>query len=184
MSVTAVPIPPTKRGVLYLLWAGIVLAVLGGVALATMGAAQVTASGLRYQIIKPGTGTAHPSDDDIVLLNYEGRLTDGTLFDKSQQPTPMSPKQVVKGFGEALKLMKKGAKYRVWIKPELGYGDKPAGPIPPNSTLVFDIEIIDFLPETVLRERMQQQMLMQQMQQQGGMPGGAPGAPAPGAPPR
>ncbi|MBX9796717.1 FKBP-type peptidyl-prolyl cis-trans isomerase [Sphingomonas sp.] len=181
MSITAVPIPPTKRGVLYLLWAGIVLAVLGGVALASMGAARVTASGLRYQVIRPGTGTPHPTDADIVLLNYEGRLTDGTLFDKSQQPTPMSPKQVVKGFGEALKLMSKGAKYRVWIKPELGYGDKPAGPIPPNSTLVFDIEVIDFLPESVLRERMQQQMLMQQMQ--GGAPG-APGAPAPGAPPR
>ncbi|MDR6127993.1 hypothetical protein QE452_002657 [Sphingomonas sp. SORGH_AS438] len=81
---------------------------------------------------------------------------------------------MVPGFSEALKLMPKGAKYRVWIKPSLGYGERQTGPIPPNSTLVFDIDLLDFLPEAQVR----QMQMMQQMQQQGGMPGGAmPGAP-------
>jgi hypothetical protein len=74
--------------------------------------------------------------------------------------------------------MPKGAKYRIWLKPELGYGDKAAGPIPANSTLRFDVELIDFLPEQVLRQMQQQQMMM------GGAPGGMPGgATSPGAVP-
>ena len=74
---------------------------------------------------------------------------------------------VVPGFAEALKLMPKGAKYRFWIPPQLGYGDKASGPIPANSTLVFDVELIDFLPEATVRQMQQQQMM------QGGVPGGA-----------
>ncbi len=185
MTVTAVPIPPTKRSLLYILWAGIVVAVLGGIALATLAPADfltknarrkgviVTATGLQYQVLKPGRGDLRPTDADIVLLNYEGRLLNGQVFDKSQQPTPLSPRQVIPGFGEALKLMQKGGKYRVWIKPSLGYGDKATGPIPANATLVFDIDVIDFLPEAVLQQRMMQMQQMQQMQGlqgQGGTP--------------
>jgi hypothetical protein len=88
---------------------------------------------------------------------------------------------VVPGFSEALKLMPKGSKYRVWIKPSLGYGDKVTGPIPANSVLAFDIEMLDFMPEATLRQMQMQQQMMQQ--QQGGAPGGMPpgaGGPPPG----
>lgn len=209
MSITAVPIPPTPRAILYLLWAGIIAAVAGGIALASFQAVDPstallsanrrdagvveTASGLQYKVLRPGTGDATPSDADIVLVMYEGKLPDGSTFDKSQEPATFSPRQVVPGFGEAVKLMKKGAKYRFWIKPSLGYGaPRPEGAPPlegkalelSKNVLIFDVDLIDFLPETVLRERMQQMQMQQQLQGGGA---GAPGAGAPGAgaqPPR
>jgi len=192
-TVTAVPLQPVKRSVLVWLWLGIALAILVAFALAwmapmdpvagflaknahTKGVVQ-TASGLQYEILAPGKGTQKPTDSDVALINYEGKLTDGTIFDKSQRPTPMPIGSVVPGFSEAMKLMPKGSKYRFWIKPSLGYGDKASGPIPANSVLVFEVEMLDFLPEAVIR-----QMQAQQQMQQGGMPGGAmPGGMPPGA---
>jgi len=187
-TVTAVPLQPTKRSYLFYLWIGIALALVGAVALARQGddpltrngrakGVVTTASGLQYKVLTPGKpGAARPTDADVALVNYEGKLLNGTTFDKSQQPTPLPVTQVVPGFSEVLKLMPKGAKYRAWIKPSLGYGDKVSGPIPANSTLVFDIEMIDFLPEATVRQMQQQQMMMQ-----GGMPGGMPGG-IPGGP--
>jgi len=149
-----------------------------------------TASGLQYKILKPGKGGPKPTDADVALVNYEGKLIDGKTFDKSEQPTPMpvvaadektGRQGVVPGFSEALKLMTKGAKYRFWIKPSLGYGEKAAGPIPAHSVLVFDLELLDFLPEAVIRQMQMQQQQMQQ-QQAMGLPPGA-GAPPPSAPP-
>jgi FKBP-type peptidyl-prolyl cis-trans isomerase 2 len=64
---------------------------------------------------------------------------------------------VVPGFSEALKLMPKGAKYRFWIKPSLAYGDEASGPIPAHSVLIFDVELIDFLPEATVRQMQQEQ---------------------------
>jgi len=87
-----------------------------------------TASGLQYKVLTPGQDDSKPTDQDIALVNYEGRLVDGTGFDKSAQPTPMPIAGVVPGFAEGLKLMARGAKYRFWIKPELGYGSEPQGP--------------------------------------------------------
>jgi hypothetical protein len=188
-TVTAVPIPPIKRRVIVYLVLGILLAVGAAAALAfqvpTDPAAALlgknarqpgvvtTASGLQYKILEKGAGDAKPTDADVALVNYEGKLADGTTFDKSQQPTPMPVAGVVPGFSEALKLMPKGAKYRFWLKPSLGYGDKAAGPIPANSVLVFDVELLDFLPEAVIR----QMQMQQQMQQGGGMPGAPAGGP-------
>ena len=116
-----------------------------------------TASGLQYKVLTPGQDEAKPTDQDVALVNYEGRLVDGTSFDKSTQPTPMPITGVVPGFAEGLKLMPRGAKYRFWIKPELAYGSEAQGPIPANSVLVFDVEMLDFLPETVVRQMMEQQ---------------------------
>ena len=116
-----------------------------------------TASGLQYKVLTTGEDEAKPTDQDIALVNYEGRLVDGTSFDKSAQPTPMPIAGVVPGFAEGLKLMPRGAKYRFWIKPELAYGSEAQGPIPANSVLVFDVEMLDFLPETVVRQMMEQQ---------------------------
>lgn len=210
-SITAVPLQPVKRSVMVYLWAGIVIAVLGAVALAWMaptdpaaaflagnrkvpGVVQ-TASGLQYMILKPGKAVGSPTDQDITLINYEGKLLDGTTFDKSQRPTPMpvaaadekSGRQgVVPGFSEALKLMTKGAKYRFWIKPSLAYGEKAGGPVPPHSLLVFDVELLDFLPESVIRQMQMQQQMMQQQQggaAGGGLPPGAGMPPGAGGPP-
>lgn len=197
MSITAVPLKPVKRRVLMYLWLGIAAAVVSGAALALQApidsqtaflarnarAANVetTASGLQIQTLTPGTG-AMPSDADEVLILYEGRLLDGTVFDKSPQPTPLEVGGVVPGFSEALKLMKKGGKYRIWLKPSLAYGDHPpqGSPIPVNALLVFDVELLDAMPVVQFRQ-MQQQM----MQQQGARPGaggGPPGAPVPPSP--
>ena len=196
-TVTAVPLQPVRRRVLVYLWLGIALAVIVAIALAWQGphdegmaaianvargdsAIQATSSGLHYKVLKAGTGDAHPTDADVVLVNYEGKLLNGTTFDASQQPTPMRVTGVVPGFSEGLKLMTKGAKYRFWIRPSLGYGDKvpPGSAIPANSVLVFDLELLDWKSEAELR---QMQQIQQMMQQQGGAQGagGAPGGAVP-----
>ncbi|MGJ3626108.1 FKBP-type peptidyl-prolyl cis-trans isomerase [Sphingomonas sp. MMS24-JH45] len=120
-------------------------------------------------MLAAGTGTAKPTDADVALVNYAGKLADGTVFDKSQQPTPLPVAGMIKGFSEGLKLMPKGD--RSSIKPELGYGPAANGPIPANSTLTFDVELVDFIPEQTLRALQQQQQMM--MPQGGGAPGGA-----------
>jgi len=191
-TVTAVPLLPVKRSYLVYLWIGIALLVVSAFALARQGddplarnarakGVVTTPSGLQYKVLEKGTGTAKPTDTDVALVEYEGKLLNGTTFDKSQQPTPMPVAGVVPGFSEALKLMPKGSKYRVWIKPSLGYGDKATGPIPANSALVFDIKLLDFLPESVVRQMQAQQGAGMPG---GAMPGGAPGGAMPGMPPQ
>jgi hypothetical protein len=189
-TVTAVPLRPIKRSYLVYLWVGIVLACIGAFALARQGddfmtrnarakGVMTTPSGLQYKVLEPGApGAAKPTDTDVVLVTYEGKLLDGKTFDKSEQPQPFPVTAVVPGFSEGLKLMPKGSTYRFWIKPTLGYGAEAKGPIPANSTLVFDVKLIDFLPESVLRQMQQQQMMMQ-----GGMPGAGGMPPGAGAPP-
>ena len=175
-SVTAVPILPVKRGYLVWLWIGVAFALVAGAALAWAG--QVAA--VKVDTIAAGKGP-HPTDDDVVLINYVGRLADGTVFDQSQQPTPMAVSGVVPGFAQGLKQMEKGGKYHLTIPPQLGYGSKASGPIPANSTLLFDVELVDFKPvEEIRRLQAQQQMMMQQLQ--GGMGASMPGAGMPGAP--
>jgi FKBP-type peptidyl-prolyl cis-trans isomerase len=168
-NVTAVPLQPVKRRYLIWLWLGIALACASAWALARQGDPALvreargggivtTPSGLQYKVVKAGDPKgAHPTATDVALIQYHGRLLNGTTFDKSQQPTPMPVAGVVPGFSEALKLMTKGAKYRIWMPPSLGYGAQAQGPIPANSTLVFDLELIDFIPETVLRQMQAQQ---------------------------
>jgi FKBP-type peptidyl-prolyl cis-trans isomerase len=163
-SITAVPLRPVKRGYLVWLWLGLALSLISAYALARQGEPALlresgsggvvtTASGLKYKVLEAGQpGGPKPTPADVALVMYEGRLVDGTTFDKSQQPTPMPVAGVVPGFSEALQLMSKGGKYRIWLPPQLGYGEKGAGPIPPNSTLVFDLQLIDFLPEAVVRQ--------------------------------
>lgn len=166
-SVTAVPLRPVKRGYLVWLWLGVALALISGFALARAGdtGVQVTPSGLRYQVLESGQASGpRPTNSDLALVNYEGRLPDGTVFDRSQQPTPfpVAPGATVPGFSEALKLMPKGAKYRFWLSPELAYGDRQVGPIPPNSTLRFDVEMVDFRSQAEVMREMQMQQMMGQ----------------------
>lgn len=105
-----------------------------------------TASGLQYEVIKAADGPK-PTAADGVLVHYEGKLVDGTVFDSSiarGQPAAFGVAQVIPGWVEGLQLMSKGSKYRFTIPPELGYGERGAGGvIPPGAVLVFDVELID-----------------------------------------
>lgn len=106
-------------------------------------------SGLQYQILQPGSGQS-PKATSSVMLNYEGRLLDGTVFDSSiarEQPTEFKVNQVIQGWVEGLQLMSEGAKYRFFIPAKLAYGEIGAGDsIGPGSTLIFDVELIKVLP--------------------------------------
>lgn len=104
-----------------------------------------TGSGLQYMVLRQGAGQ-RPRPDDRVRVNYEGALLDGTVFDSSYergQPAEFGLQQVIPGWTEGLQLMPVGAKYRFWIPGELGYGraGTPGGPIGPNATLVFEVEL-------------------------------------------
>jgi FKBP-type peptidyl-prolyl cis-trans isomerase FklB len=105
-------------------------------------------SGLQYLVIQEGNGKK-PSATDRVKCHYEGTLIDGTLFDSSikrGQPAVFGLNQVIKGWTEGLQLMGEGAKYRFFIPSQLGYGAQQAGEmIPPHSTLIFDVELIEVL---------------------------------------
>ena len=105
-----------------------------------------TASGLKYQVLKHGTGTASPKATDMVTVNYEGKLLDGTVFDSSiarGQPASFPLNRVIPGWTEGLQLMKVGDKFKFVIPANLAYGaNSPSPAIPPNSTLVFEVELL------------------------------------------
>jgi FKBP-type peptidyl-prolyl cis-trans isomerase FklB len=106
----------------------------------------VTTSGLQYKIITPGEGES-PDDNDMVSVHYTGTLIDGTVFDSSRErgePIEFPVNGVIPGWTEALKLMKPGARYMLYIPANLAYGDKKMGPIPEGSTLIFDVELLEF----------------------------------------
>lgn len=109
-----------------------------------------TASGLQYFIVRSGPGTGpHPTASDIVTFDYEGRLVTGETFDSSyERGTPLTGPVdgFVPGFTEALKLMRPGDEWIVWIPPELGYGDRASGPIPANSVLRFKLALHNVTP--------------------------------------
>ncbi len=110
---------------------------------------KTTASGLQYKVEKEGTG-APPKATDMVTVNYRGTLIDGTEFDSSYkrgQPATFPVNGVIKGWTEALQLMKKGAKYQLFIPSNLAYGERAMGPdIGSNSTLIFEVELMDVKP--------------------------------------
>ncbi len=189
MSVTTVPIHPIKKGSLTKIWLGVLLIVAIALGFAYFGTRDVvetgatneqflaanadedgvetTASGLQIKVIAPGEGPS-PSATDTALVKYEGRLRDGTVFDANEQ-APMPVGAVVPGFSEALQLMQKGGEYRIWIPSELAYGEaSPGEQVPPNSLLIFDVTLLDFISAEQMEE------LRQQMQ---AAPGGPPPAP-------
>src|SRR6266496_3299 len=110
---------------------------------------KTTASGLQYKVVKDGTG-AQPKATDMVTVNYRGTLIDGTEFDSSYkrgQPATFPVNGVIKGWTEALQLMKQGSKYQLFIPSNLAYGERAMGPdIGPNSTLIFEVELQDVKP--------------------------------------
>jgi FKBP-type peptidyl-prolyl cis-trans isomerase FkpA/FKBP-type peptidyl-prolyl cis-trans isomerase FklB len=111
---------------------------------------KTTASGLQVEMLAAGEGPT-PTAADTVLVHYEGRLSDGTVFDSSYQrgqPAVFGVADVIPGWTEGLQLMRPGGKARFTIPPELGYGARGAGGvIPPNAVLVFDVELLAIAPK-------------------------------------
>jgi FKBP-type peptidyl-prolyl cis-trans isomerase FklB len=108
---------------------------------------KVLPSGLQYKVITEGTGNT-PTGDDKVKTHYRGTLIDGTEFDSSykrNQPAEFPVKGVIKGWTEALQLMKEGGKWELYIPADLAYGQRGRPGIPANSTLVFEIELIEIV---------------------------------------
>lgn len=107
-----------------------------------------TRSGLQYELLKP----AKPRDqfmlvkaDSTICVHYEGRLLDGTVFDRNEgKPVTFNLDEMIKGWQEGLQLMQIGEKTRLFIPSHLAYGERKIGNIPPGSTLVFDIKLVDF----------------------------------------
>jgi FKBP-type peptidyl-prolyl cis-trans isomerase len=105
---------------------------------------KVLASGLQYRVLTEGSGKT-PKATDTVTAHYVGTLINGTEFDNSYKrgqafTFPMS--DVIPGWSEALQLMKEGAKWQIFIPPALGYGERAVGPVPPNSTLIYEVELL------------------------------------------
>ena len=108
-----------------------------------------TPSGLKYRKLKDGNGK-RPKVTDRVKVHYTGTLIDGTKFDSSVdrgEPITFALNQVIPGWTEGLQLMDEGSKYKLYIPYNLGYGEQPAGAIPPGSTLIFDVELLEINPK-------------------------------------
>ena len=113
---------------------------------------KTNANGLQYKVIQEGSGESPKLGDEVQVL-YKGRLIDGTVFDSTEkrgnQPAKFKLGQVIPGWNEALQLMKKGAKYELYIPSNLAYGERGSGAqIPGNSTLIFEVELVDFVAGT------------------------------------
>jgi FKBP-type peptidyl-prolyl cis-trans isomerase len=119
--------------------------------------ADVPVPTITLQTVTLGNG-ATPTDSDVVLVNYRGTLTDGTVFDEGQRAMfPVA--RLIPGFTQGLKQMRVGGSYRLTIPAALGYGERTAGPIPPNSDLVFTVDLLDAGPPERARAMMGLPML-------------------------
>ena len=153
MTVTQVPLRPVASATRARTFIGLVVLVLAGIALAWFGAGQLrgetTASGLMFRTVQAGEGPTINANDGV-MIEYEGRLPDGTVFDSTEGkgPTPMIAGQVIPGFAEALQKMQKGGRYKIRIPSELAYGatPPPGAPIPPNADLDFDVHVVQIVP--------------------------------------
>jgi FKBP-type peptidyl-prolyl cis-trans isomerase FkpA len=170
-EITRVPLQPLAKGSKSKLWlAAIVAVALGGGVAAAMRPQLVD-----VQTLHAGIGPS-PTMADVALINYVGRLSNGTVFDQGQQ-MPMPLQGVIPGFAKALVQMQVGGKYLVHIPAKQAYGDHASAQIPANSDLTFEIELLKFANRAELEA--QQRMMEQMMRQQaaGRAPGGAQGAP-------
>jgi FKBP-type peptidyl-prolyl cis-trans isomerase FklB len=101
-------------------------------------------SGLQYKVLAEGKGKSPKATDDVTV-NYRGTLVDGTEFGSSYsqgKPLTLKVNGVIRGWSEALQMMKEGSKWQLFIPPDLAYGGRSMGRIPPNSTLVLDVELV------------------------------------------
>ena len=143
-------------------------------------------SGLQYKIIKAGTGPK-PTAEDTVLCHYRGTLVDSTEFDSSYkrgEPLKIPVGGVIKGWTEAIQLMPVGSKWQLYIPSDLAYGERgaPGSPIGPNSTLIFDVELISIEPKAAAKEQPKESPKDAPKEQPKEQPKAAPKEQAPPAP--
>ncbi|MCB0367117.1 MAG: FKBP-type peptidyl-prolyl cis-trans isomerase [Bdellovibrionaceae bacterium] len=121
---------------------------------------KTTETGLQYKVESEGDGP-NPKEDSVVTVHYKGTLIDGKEFDSSYgrgQPATFPVGGVIPGWQEALKLMKKGAKWKLYIPPDLAYGERARPGIPANSVLVFDVELMDISTAEAHKKKMEAEM--------------------------
>jgi len=150
------------------LWIAFLLVIAAGVGLAWLGAHSVRQRTVQVVTVKAGNGpTVHPEDG--VLINYEGRLADGKVFDSSagKGPVPLLANQVIPGFSEALSRMQEGGQYQIHIPSKLAYGatPPPGAPIPPNADLDYDVSVVKIVPNAALMQQGGPPQDQQQQQQ-------------------
>lgn len=169
-EITRVPLQPLAKGSLSKLWLGLAAAVAvgGGIAYAAMPAL------VAVKTVKAGEGVS-PTLDDVAFVEYTGKLADGKVFDQGKAPLPL--REVVPGFSQALAQMQPGGKYKVMIPAKLAYGDKATGPIPANSDLYFDIELLGVMSRQQFEQQRQLMQMLQSQQGAGGPHAGPDGAP-------
>ena len=179
MSASETAKRPATGGRSVALWIALLALIAAGIGLAWLGTSplrgETTASGLRIRTVEKGSGP-YVQAMDGVLVEYEGRMGNGTVFDDSARhggPQPMIAGQVIPGFAEALTKMQKGGKYKIHIPGNLAYGNTPpqGSPFGPNEALDFDVHIVQIVPNAAL------------MTQGGEIPGQAPQPPQPEAAP-
>ena len=173
---TRVPLQPIAKGSLTKFWIALAAVVLVAAVVAwfVVPRYEMLENGVKMQTLVEGEGTS-PGSTDFVLVNYTGTLDDGTVFDQGEG-TPMQVDGVVPGFSTALQAMETGGKYKVKIPADQAYGEQGGGPIPPNSDLTFEVELLDFRSQQEVQQMQQQMMQQQQLMEQ--LQGG--GAPLPG----
>lgn len=185
-EVTRVPIQPIEKGSLTKLWLGVILAVLLGGSLAWAAAPK----GFSVETVVAGEGD-FPQDGDMVFVKYRGTLAaTGEVFDESQDiplpiegvfpegsPFPVEDGATIDGFYMALQQVQKGGTYEIYIPSDLAYGAEPppGAPIPPNSDLIFELEVIDVMSREVFDRNLS--ILQRALQAGPGGLGGPPPAP-------
>jgi FKBP-type peptidyl-prolyl cis-trans isomerase FkpA len=155
MSVAEAEHRPAHRGRAAKLWLAFLIIIGAGIGLAWVGAQSVRGRTVQVETVTPGSGPL-VSAQDGVLIDYEGRLTDGKVFDSSagKGPVPVLASQTIPGFAQALLRMQEGGHYKVRIPSKLGYGHEPpaGGPIPPDADLDFDIHVVKLVPNAALMQ--------------------------------
>ena len=160
MSVSETAKRPGSRGRGLRIWIALLAWVAVAIGLAWAGTnplrGETSDSGLRIRTVQEGSGPFVQSVDGV-LVEYEGRLADGTVFDASERhggPQPMIAGQVIPGFAEALTKMQKGGKYKIHIPGKLAYGENPppGSPFGPNADLDFDVHIVQIVPNAALMQ--------------------------------
>jgi FKBP-type peptidyl-prolyl cis-trans isomerase FkpA len=156
MSVAEAAHRPAHTGRAVKLWLAFLIVIAAGIGLAWIGAQSVRGRTVQVETVKSGSGPLVTAQDGV-LIEYEGRLADGKVFDSSagKGPVPVLASQTIPGFAEALSRMQEGGQYKVHIPSKLGYGHEPpaGGPIPPDANLDFDVHVVKLVPNAALMQQ-------------------------------